>query len=366
MPNITDAKTLKIIAKTLNRWFIENKENWFFRENRTPYKVWISEVALQQTRIQAALSPLKRFFLNFPDINSLADASEDKVLNSFRGLGYYNRARNLRKGAIYIKEKLKGRFPETSKELKQVPSIGDYTAAAISSICFNENIAVLDGNVKRILSRLLFIEDFIETRIFLEKCAKFQAGLFYLAAVHPGDLNEAFMELGQKICLPKNMKCEICPLFSFCKAAQKNKARELPLKGKKKNLKDVNWHIFIIVDKENKVLLQKYESFYFLKNQWAFPSSLFFLPEQNVLNSCRNIACGVMQKNILIENNIIKHSITNHKIKIYPFVTKNETVLCHENSMRVHSSEIENYLASSAMLKTWKIAQKHLTPSEKH
>ena len=160
---------METIRNSISIWFKENRENHFFRQNRSAYTVWVSEVALQQTRIQAAIEPLKLFLKAFPNLNSLANADESEVLFNFRGLGYYNRARNLHKGAKYIVNNLSGEFPNTYDELLKVPSIGEYTAAAISSIQFAEKKAVIDGNVNRIVARINGVTEIQGSNIFKEK-----------------------------------------------------------------------------------------------------------------------------------------------------------------------------------------------------
>ncbi|MDH5718419.1 MAG: hypothetical protein OEZ22_12400 [Spirochaetia bacterium] len=346
------------IEINLIEWFNKNKEPWFFRKDRTPYKVWISEVALHQTRINAALEPLKRFLTIYPNVHSLAKSTEEKVMNAFRGLGYYNRAKNLLRGAVYLEKYYDGIFPDTFEELIKIPSIGSYTAAAILSICFQKKIGVLDGNVKRILSRLLFIEKEINDISFIKTCEKFQNSLFSQIKLNSGDLNEAFMELGQKICTPKNPDCDNCPISDFCFAQKKNKQNILPIRKTKKENITVDWHFFIL-HYENKFLIQKYNSFCFLKHHWGFPSFSSFENSNENKYSFDNInELTFLKKNNYIESKSlkpIKHSITHHKITMHTNILNlNKVIKNNENLLWVNENEITKYLTASAMIKVWR------------
>lgn len=350
----------RISQQTLRKlldWFYQVREEYFFRQQRNPYRVWVSEVVLQQTRIQAALEPLQRFFLHFPDVASLAKATEEKVVYEFRGLGYYSRARNLRKGAIYITQHFSGKLPQTYDELLQVPSIGPYTAAAIASICFDLPYPVCDGNVKRVLLRvnkwpLVPRDPQTETKC-LQQLQKLYKGL------PAGDTNEALMELGQKMCTRTKPKCTHCPLNEYCKAFADDVVHNYPLKAQKPPKIDVHWHIFIVMRGEE-VLLQRWSDFYFLKKQVAFPSLLEF-PE-NGTQKCSWSDTKYTVKKVLKKYKAqplptLKHGITKHRISIFPHVVFSEK--WEENTSKntllwTTTQQVQKYLVSSALNKIWK------------
>ena len=346
-------------VRLLLDWFYKYREPHFFRKNRTPYKVWVSEVALQQTRIPAAINIVKRFLKKFPDIYTLAEASEESVLIAFRGLGYYNRARNLRKGAIIIVNKYKGEFPKSFRELVEVPSIGPYTAAAIASICFGEKVPVLDGNVKRILSRLLTLEYTIGSKEFDKTCFDFLLPIFSSTLLSPGDINEALMELGQKICLKTKTLCHICALRNICIAYQKNRIKEFPKISPRPKPRNILWYLYIFKNLQGKVLMQKWTDFYFLKGHWSFPSILHFEDENSKLLSFQeSISEKLNLSSPREEDFFIKHTITTHKIKIYPIIQKIPEVRLtdsfkKDNFTWLDINNVKEKLVSSALMKCW-------------
>lgn len=238
---------------SLLKWFDENKRDLPWRQDRSPYKVWLSEVILQQTRVNQGLPYYHRFIKNFPDIKSLAQADQQDVLKLWQGLGYYNRGRNLHHAAQQVMEDFGGYFPEKYQELKKLKGVGDYTASAIASFVYNEPLAVLDGNVKRVLSRLYNEKTPINStegeRVFKELAEQ------TLDKNRPGKFNEAMMEFGALQCTPKP-RCTICPLQGFCKAYQKGGQLELPVKLKKRERSYRYFNYFKVV-KNGRVLLQK-------------------------------------------------------------------------------------------------------------
>lgn len=340
---------MKKLVTNLMEWFNIVREDYYFRKDRNPYRVWVSEVVLQQTRISAALQPLERFFSYFPDVASLANAQEETVLQAFRGLGYYSRARNLKKGAEYICKYFNGVLPTESQKLLQIPSIGSYTAAAIASICFGEVIPVVDGNIKRILARLCRWSECQDNAGFAEQCSKFLLPLYQESNYAPGDLNEAFMELGQKVCLLRPL-CQQCPISSFCQGYMQGDAIAYPVKKEKVAKINVLWNIYIIL-KDNQVLLQKWRDFYFLKNQISFPSCLEF--KDKTLKSYSYLELGE-----LLPQKRVSHAITNHKIILQPYLVKkfdiSENALKQDNCFWIDKNQVTSYLVASALSKVWK------------
>ena len=211
--NLTSSRPLDANARRrwrqrLLAWYDRNRRDLPWRQNRDPYRVWISEIMLQQTRVAAVLEHYRRFLRRFPTVQKLAAARESSVLAAWSGLGYYRRARMLHAAAKTIVKEHKGRFPGSIAELRALPGIGRYTAAAIASIVFNTPTAVVDGNVERVLERV-FAKHFSEKDFW-------HAAEGLLSRTRPGDCNQAMMELGATVCLPQQPRCSLCPVFALC------------------------------------------------------------------------------------------------------------------------------------------------------
>jgi len=198
------------VRRVLLAWYSRHRRPLPWRENRDPYRVWVSEIMLQQTRVGAVLTRYQQFLKQFPSVEALASARRASVLAAWSGLGYYRRARNLHAAAKLVVGRRKGKFPRTFDEWQELPGIGRYTAAAIASIAFDEPRAALDGNVRRVLVRLLG-----QRR---PPGALWQAAQQLLDPTRPGDFNQAMMELGATICLPASPRCPKCPIESFCRS----------------------------------------------------------------------------------------------------------------------------------------------------
>lgn len=212
-------------------WYSQNHRKLPWRDTSDPYKIWISEIILQQTQVKQGLNYYFKFIERFPDINTLANASEQNVLKIWQGLGYYSRARNMHKAAVYIACNLSGVFPKTKVELQKIIGIGPYTAAAIASIAFNEPHAVVDGNVYRLLSRFFAISTPIDSTIGKKEFETLANQL--LDKENPGNFNQAMMEMGALICTPFNPACNICPIAVECKSRSTATQLLFPVKGKK-------------------------------------------------------------------------------------------------------------------------------------
>ena len=197
--------------RALLGWYDREKRELPWRGTRDPYRVWLSEIMLQQTRAEAVAPRYEAFLARFPTVEALAAADEEAVLKAWEGMGYYSRARNLRRAAMEVVRR--GEFPQSAKELQTLPGVGAYTAAAVASIAFDEAAPALDGNQARVLSRLLAFEETVDTPQRLRKPAE-----ALIDRERPGDYNQALMDLGSGICTPRAPKCETCPVAAFCAA----------------------------------------------------------------------------------------------------------------------------------------------------
>ena len=260
---------MKKIVDPLLKWYLENKRMLPWRKTKDPYRIWISEIMLQQTRIEAVIPYYERFMRRLPDISSLASINEDELLKLWEGLGYYNRARNLKKAALVIMKNYNGIFPDTYEEIKKLPGIGEYTASAIASICFNEQTPTVDGNVLRVLARVKEDKrnvDLIRTKKEVRK------ELEKIIPEDSGNFNESLMELGEVICLPNTTpKCEICPIKAFCKANLHQSWNKFPKKGEKSSKKEVFYTILLISFKDEYAISKRNEK-QILHSLWEFPN----------------------------------------------------------------------------------------------
>jgi A/G-specific adenine glycosylase len=248
-----DSVELKQLRESLLNWFQTYQRDLPWRKNRDPYRIWISEIMLQQTRVAAVIPYYEKFLARFPDIESLATAPQEEVLRLWSGLGYYSRARNLQKAAQQIVAKHAGQFPRQRGELLALAGIGEYTASAILSIAFGDQHAVLDGNVARVVSRLNAIRgDLRETKRWrvLQSSAD-----QLLERDSAGDWNQAMMELGATICLPRSPQCLLCPVATFCAGRKLGIAESLPEKRKKRATVSVQLVSAVLLDVKNRSLV---------------------------------------------------------------------------------------------------------------
>ena len=216
--NSRTKKNLAAFRRALLRWYDQNRRVLPWREIRDPYRIWLSEIMLQQTRVAAVLEHYRIFLERFPNIEALAASSEHEVLTVWSGLGYYRRASRLHRCAKEIVQNHDGRFPRHAEELETLPGIGRYTAAAISSIAFAEPVAVVDGNVERVLQRLAKVSTNATKNLTEDQL--WQQAQMLLESLRPGDFNQAMMELGAMVCVPLEPRCLACPVRKFCNTHQ--------------------------------------------------------------------------------------------------------------------------------------------------
>lgn len=239
----------------IDNWYSKNKRDLPWRKNKDPYSVWLSEIILQQTQIRQGLPYYTKFMQKYPDVFSLATANEQEILKLWQGLGYYSRARNLHKTAKIIVSNYNGVFPKTYLQLLKLPGIGKYTASAISSICYEEKQAVLDGNVFRLLSRYFGMDIPINSSQGIKAFEKLSHDL--LPKINIGDYNQALMDFGSTICKPKMAKCEICVLQDGCNAHVNKTTNLLPVKIKKHKVLIKHFNFIIFVDPYNNTQIEQ-------------------------------------------------------------------------------------------------------------
>jgi A/G-specific adenine glycosylase len=265
--------------KNLLDWYGKVKRDLPWRRTNNPYFIWVSEVMLQQTQVKTVIPYYHNFLQRFPDLKALAEAPLEEVLELWRGLGYYSRARNLWQGARYVRELREGRVPEGYPELLKIPGVGEYTAGAIASIAFGECVPVLDGNVKRVVARFLAWEEAVESaktkRSFMTHLNKWQP------TEQAGDFNQAMMELGATVCTPKSPKCPECPLQEGCQGYLREMPQSFPLKRSKEKVTEAIRPTLILV-RNGEVLLKRRPSVGLLANLWEFPGEELLLDPESV------------------------------------------------------------------------------------
>ena len=264
-----DPEAVATFRESLLAWYGAHKRQMNWRDSANPYHIWISEIMLQQTRVKQMDAYFDRFIAVFPTVEVLAAASADEVLKVWEGLGYYARARNMHRAAKRIVDELGGRIPDTYEELIDLPGVGEYTAAAVASIAFDRDHSVLDGNVTRVLCRLLRIEG--DPKKAVVKAELVEVGEKLLARGVAGDFNQAMMELGARICTPRNPYCETCPVGELCRAcAELEDPTVLPIKRPKKQKPHFQVACGMIRKGEHLLIAQR-PSEGMLGGLWEFP-----------------------------------------------------------------------------------------------
>jgi len=325
-----------------------------WRSNRTPYRVWISELMLQQTRVDQATPYFHRFMQRFPSLKSLAAASQEDVLKMWEGLGYYSRARNLHKAAQLIVTEYKGRFPSTADEILKLPGVGSYTAAAIGSLAFNMNMAVLDGNVIRVLTRL-FADD-RDTRSLKIKNELQQLADKLLVKGSAGDFNEAMMELGATVCMPKNPNCEACPLSRCCLAKQEGNPTDYPKKAPKKKVPHIIVGAAVVMNSKGKILIAQRRAEDMLGGLWEFPGG-----KQEAGETIEECVARELKEELDIQIEVgeflvtVKHAYSHFTMELHTYFAKiksgrPKTLEC-QNFQWLERSNLRNVPYSKADLK---------------
>lgn len=285
IPVVLFEPRLMEVRDAVVEWYRTNKRQLPWRENVNAYRVWVSEIMLQQTRVEAVKPYYERFLNEFPTVQELAAADEDKLLKLWEGLGYYNRVKNMQKAAKQVMVDYNGEFPDTYEEIRSLTGIGNYTAGAISAFAYGIPEPAVDGNVLRVISRILSKDEDIMKASVRTKVEDSIREVIPAGAA--GDFNQGLIELGALICVPNGMpKCEECPVKEWCLAREENRVMELPVKTKAKARKIEKRTVFIVKDGE-KVLIRKRPSKGLLSGLYELPNELGHLEEEEVIAYCK-------------------------------------------------------------------------------
>ena len=287
---------LKEMIPPLLAWYQENRRELPWRKDPTPYHVWLSEVMLQQTRIEAVIPYYERFLRELPTVEALACCEDDKLMKLWEGLGYYSRARNLKKAANTVMERYGGELPHTAAELRGLAGIGDYTAGAIASIAFGEGEPAVDGNVLRVLMRLFGSREDIMAQS-VKKSAADSLRAVYPTGADAKNLTEALMELGEVICIPNGeAKCEKCPLSHLCVAKREGFIDELPYRSPKKG-RNIEEKTVFLLSSHGQFAVRKREEKGLLAGLWELPNTMGKLNESMAADHVR--ALGLVPVSIV-------------------------------------------------------------------
>lgn len=344
---------MKNFSRPLAEWYKKHKRDLPWRGTTDPYKVWLSEIILQQTRVEQGMSYYLKFIEHFPTVKELADAPEDKILKLWQGLGYYSRARNLHAAAKQI-EAAKN-FPQAFDEIIRLKGVGAYTAAAIASICFNEARAVVDGNVYRVLARVFGIKTPIDS---VKGKKEFQAlADELLDKKRPGDHNQAMMEFGARHCMPKNPKCDECPFAAMCVAHSKKLIAILPVKEKKTKIRTRYFYYFLF-DHKGKTLLRKRENAKDIwMNLYEFPNieSASALEDKKVVAALAE-SCGLKKTDFVVKEISVpfKH-VLSHQVLLAKFlrVELKKISAPLKRHIPVKTAEVNNYALPRLIDRYW-------------
>jgi A/G-specific adenine glycosylase len=353
-----NGRALATFRTQLLGWFRQFRRDLPWRRTQDPYRIWLSEIMLQQTRVATVIPYYNRFVDRFPDAQALAAAPEEEVLRHWSGLGYYRRARNLQKAAQLIVRKYGGRFPARMDDALALPGIGNYTAAAILSIAFGEKRAALDGNVARVLARLGAVPgDVREPRRWFKLQEIADA---YLDPHVPGDWNQAMMELGATLCTPKSPQCLLCPVAKFCQGRKLGIAESLPEKRKKRATAEVTLTAIVFADENGQTILlppprEENEQAAadhiptLVSRMWHFPTiSVAGNPAAGLRRLLRTFLPGARIAKLPFEPlGEVRHSVTYRAITITPFIIKVEKLPRITGAKSVPLSDISSLPVSN-------------------
>ena len=322
-----------MFAVSLINWYKKNHRDLPWRNTTNPYRIWVSEIILQQTRVNQGLPYYTKFIQRFEDLKSLANAKEEEVLNYWQGLGYYSRARNMHATAKFIYFDLDGSFPNNYKDLIKLKGIGDYTASAIASFCFNEKKAVIDGNVYRVLSRFFGVKEDINSKkgkeiikdIANQSIPDFEHKIY----------NQAIMEFGAIICTPRSPKCKDCNLTEICFAKKHDLTTSLPIKIRKQKVK-TRFFNFIVFHCDNEILLEKRMQKDIWQHLYQFP----------LFETKKEIDDPISKFNLKgkLKGKHLKKHVLSHQLIMGTFWLINVADLPkNDNYIRIHINDLDNF-----------------------
>lgn len=348
MPSLPQSGTAseKQIAAALLDWFSRHKRDLPWRKTYSPYHVWISEIMLQQTQMERGVEYFKRWVERFPDVHSLAQAPQDEILKLWEGLGYYSRARNLHKAAQIVMDQYNGALPTSMEALLALPGIGPYTARAIASIAFKQDVCVVDANVERVVSRLFNIEQPVKSRQAQKEISEY--GHRLLPKGHARDFNQALMEFGSLVCSPRNPACAGCCLAGFCLARKNGVQEERPVIVKAPSPIFISMATGVLIH-DGRILTQKRQTDDVWGNLWEFPGGVV----ENGETPGQAVVREYLEETGLIVNHpepiaTFKHSFTRFRVTLYAFCV---TLLSSPEELNLQAAQEHRWASWSEIMK---------------
>ncbi len=343
------AEELPRFRREMLDWFERSRRDLDWRRTRDPYRIWLSEIMLQQTRVAAVVPHYRRFLARFPSVRSLARAHLNSVLRSWAGLGYYSRARNLHRAAKQIVRQHGGKFPRDLAKALALPGVGQYTAAAVLSIAYGEPLAVLDGNVARVLVRLAAARGEIREPSLWKRLASAASGL--LAGEAPGNWNQSMMELGATVCAPRAPRCKECPVAHWCRARALGVADSLPAARRKPKTARVSLAATVLLDPSGRTLVLRDEDGGALFSRlWQFPAVAAGRNLRRVLGEYLRRSLGVPAADIEALASA-RHTVTFRDIQLLPFLVRVERLPAVPGARTPLLDELDRLPISSATQK---------------
>ena len=341
------------IVIPLLKWFSENSRDLPWRKTTDPYAIWVSEIMLQQTQVKTVIPYWERWMKRFPNITSLANSNEDELIKLWEGLGYYSRVRNMRKAAKDIVEVYGGKFPCDLKHVLSLPGVGRYTGGAICSIAYNQPEPIVDGNVVRVLTRLIGIEESSKSKSVVDRLWSVAADLVRHSMSlnkskqrNASSFNQAMMELGALVCTPRNPLCANCPLKGRCIARKKNKIEIIPMMPKRVRLTKRRFFGFVVCWR-NKIFIQRRPRLGVNAGFWEFPNWEVDTTAEAAHVAKVNLSLGLVDLDPLC---IINHSITRYRNRLEMFVIESteKPSLAKLNGQWISESKLEGLPLTSA------------------
>ncbi|AZB41895.1 A/G-specific adenine glycosylase [Bacillus sp. FJAT-42376] len=343
MKTILSDFNINAFQQDLIGWFQKEQRTLPWRENADPYRVWVSEIMLQQTRVDTVIPYFLNFMDKFPTIGDLAEADEEQVLKAWEGLGYYSRVRNLQSAVKEVHEVYDGIVPADPDKFGELKGVGPYTKGAVMSIAYNIPEPAVDGNVMRVMSRILLIDEDIakpKTRKLFDTAIR-----EVIAKDNPSDFNQALMELGALICTPTSPSCLLCPVRDHCQASEEGKQTVLPVKSKKKKQKSLLLAAAVLTDSHGNFWIHKRPSEGLLANLWEFPNTETVsetMPQKDELELFLNKQYGALTELRPVEG-IIQHVFSHLIWNITLFAGKTERVEEGSGLVKVTEEQMKEY-----------------------
>jgi len=362
-----NGRELAAFRKQLLAWFRQFQRDLPWRRTKDPYRIWLSEIMLQQTRVAAAIPYYKKFLQRFPNVHALTNAEQEEVLRMWSGLGYYSRARNLQKAAQQIMTNHGGQFPARLEDALALPGIGNYTAAAILSIAYGKQLAVLDGNVARVLARLGAIHGDIREPQRWVQLQETANGL--LDAKSPGDWNQAMMELGATLCTPKSPQCLLCPIAQFCEGRKLGFAESLPEKRRKRATVQIILAAAVLVNGKGETVLlpppQNAKEKASVDHIPTLVSRMWHFPTVSVTGEPAATLASFLGKTMprvqtgkwrLVPAGKVRHAVTYRAITLLPFLIEARKIPFLQGAKQVPLNDISSLPVSNLTRKVARAA----------